>query len=243
MKKWAQFPENEGSRYIRVNIANYELDLVKDGHKIIEMKVIAGKPSRPTPEMYSKIETIVLNSKWNIPKTIARKDIIPKILKDPNYLADNNISIYKSWKKGAYRINPQNIDWLKAQQEGFPYRFTQAPGEKNALGQVKFVFLNSNDIYMHDTPQKGLFAQIQRAFSSGCIRLEKPFELVEYFIQESPNLSNEEINEQLYSGETKYVKIRNPMPIYITYITAWVDENGYTHFREDVYQRRSKTIH
>jgi len=237
MKRWAKFPENMGSRYIRVNVANFNLDLIENGKKIINMKIIAGKPSRPTPELYSKVETIVVNPKWNIPRKIARKDIIPKIIDDPNYLADNNISIYSSWKRSAYEINPNSIDWKKAKTQRFPYRLTQAPGDNNALGRVKFVFLNKEDIYMHDTPQKGLFKEIQRAFSSGCIRLEKPYHLVEYFIQDSQNLTREEVVNNIESGKTKYIKIRNPIPIYITYITAWVDKNGYTHFRENVYKR------
>ena len=235
--KWAKLPERVGDRYIRVNVPNFNLDLIKDGETVINMKVIAGKSSRPTPELYSKVETIVLNPKWNIPNKIVQKDIIPKVLEDPNYLADNNISIYSSWKKGAYEINPQDINWTEAQKKGLPYKLTQSPGNDNALGRLKFVFLNDEDVYMHDTPQKGLFEKISRAFSSGCIRLEKPYELVEYFIQESPNLSREEVYSKLENGETEYVKIRHPIPIYITYITAWVDTNGYAHFREDVYKK------
>ncbi len=238
MERWSQFADTEGDRYIHVNVPNFELNLVKDGKKIINMKVIAGKPTRPTPELYSKVQTIVLNPKWNVPRNIARKDIIPKMLENPNYLAQENIKIYSSWEKDAYEINPADIDWMKAHNYGFPYRLSQTPGNHNALGRVKFIFLNKDDVYMHDTPQKGLFAQIQRAFSSGCVRLERPFELVEYFIQESPTLTHEEINKKLSSGETQYVKIRNPIPIFITYITSWVDENGRIHFREDVYKAR-----
>jgi len=237
MKKWAKFPENVGSRYIRVNTASFELDLVKDGKKVMNMKIITGKPARPTPDIYSKIETIVLNPKWNVPTKIAFKDIIPKIIKDPNYLGDENIEIYSSWSKGAYKIDPEDIDWLKARREGFPFRFTQNPGNKNALGRVKFIFLNKNDVYLHDTPQKGLFAKIQRAFSSGCVRLEEPIKLVEYFIQESPSLKQKEISEHLQGMKTKYLRVKNPMPIYITYITAWVDKKGVSHFREDIYKR------
>jgi murein L,D-transpeptidase YcbB/YkuD len=240
MDRWSNFPDAEGDRYIHVNVPNFELNLMKDGNSIINMKIIAGKPKRPTPELYSKVQTIVLNPKWNVPRTIARKDIIPKMLKNPDYLTQENIKIYSSWKKDAYEINPSDINWLKASEYGFPYRMSQTPGNHNALGRVKFVFLNKDNVYLHDTPQKGLFAKIQRAFSSGCVRLERPFELVEYFIQESPTLTHEEINKKLSSGETQYIRIRNPIPIFITYITAWVDENGRTHFREDVYKARAE---
>lgn len=237
MDKWATFPEDIGSHYIRVNVANFDLDVIKDGNNVLNMKVIAGKPSRPTPELYSKVQTIVLNPKWNIPRNIMRKDIIPKVIKNPNYLSEENISIYSSWAKNAYTINPNDIDWLNAQNNGFKYRMSQAPGEKNALGRVKFVFLNNEDVYLHDTPQKGLFGKIQRAFSSGCVRLEKPFHLVEYFVNESGGFDHDTINEKLATGHTQYLRIKKPIPIYITYITAWVDKNGATHFREDIYKR------
>ena len=237
MNQWAEFPEDIGSRYIRVNIPSYQLDLIKDGNKVLNMKVVVGKTARPTPTLYSKIQTVVFNPKWNVPKVIVNEDIVPKVINNPNYLAENNISIYSSWKKDAYTINSADIDWQKAMYEGFPHRMTQAPGPLKPLGRVKFIFLNEHDVYLHDTPQKGIFGQIQRAYSSGCVRLEKPFQLVEYFIQENPELEHEKLNEYLSEGDIKYVKIQNPMPIYITYITAWVDKNGVSHFREDIYKK------
>lgn len=240
MQSWAKFPHHIGAQYIHVNVAKYELDLIKDGNNVINMKVITGKPTRPTPEIYSKVETIVLNPKWNVPRKIMRRDIIPKVLDNPNYLDQENISIYSSWKKDADKIDPNDIDWLHAANGKFPYRMSQAPGDNNALGRVKFVFLNKDDVYMHDTPQKGLFAKIQRAFSSGCVRLERPFELVEYFINDNETISQEEIVEKLNSGKTQYVQIKNAVPIYITYITAWVDKHGYSHFRENIYQHQPK---
>lgn len=237
MRRWASIPEGIGKRYIHVNIPSYELNLVEDGAKVMKMRVIVGKPKRPTPILYSKVQTLVFNPKWNVPYNIAKKDIIPKVIEDPNYLAENNISVYSSWKKNAYRIDPKKIDWVRAQKEGFRYRLSQSPGDFNALGRVKFIFLNDHDVYMHDTPQRGLFQKIQRAFSSGCIRLEKPFQLVEYFIQNDEKLEHEQVYDYLSKRKIKYVRIRNPIPLYITYITAWVDRQGIPHFREDIYQR------
>ena len=156
---------------------------------------------------------------------------------DPDYLEKEGIKIYSSWASNASVIDPTSIDWSQVSEEGFHYKMTQEPGDLNALGRVKFVFDNSHDVYMHDTPHKELFSNMQRAFSSGCIRLEQPFKLVEYFIQEDGGLNADQIYSQLETGKTKYFRLKNPMPIYITYITAWVDDKNRPHFREDVYKR------
>lgn len=237
MRKWAEFPDNVGNEYIRINIASFELDLIKDGDKLMNMRVIVGKPTRQTPTLYSKIRTIVLNPKWNVPKGIVRADVIPGMIKDKNYLTEHNIRIYSSWRKDAYEIHPDEIDWEAARKKGFRYKLSQPPGDDNPLGRVKFIFLNEHDVYLHDTPQKGLFDKIRRAYSSGCLRVEKPFQLVEYFLRDNDRWDNTRVVEHLDTYETKYIRLKNPMPIYVAYITAWVDEKGYVHFREDIYQR------
>ena len=237
MQRWSEFPEGEGSHYIRINTANYKLAVVKDGENVMDMRVIVGRPSRQTPEIYSKVETIVLNPKWNVPKSIAYKDIIPKIIKNPNYLAEHNIEVRTKWGKDGELVDPDSIDWKAALRNGFPYKFTQRQGDENALGRVKFLFKNDHAIYMHDTPHKELFAEAKRAYSSGCIRLEKPFRLVEYFIDNDPSVDREEVEGMLSSGEVKYLSINKPIPVYIAYITAWVDAHGVPHFREDIYKR------
>jgi len=237
MKRWAKFPDKEGSHFILVNVPSFDLNIIKDGNKVMNMKVIAGRPDRPTPILYSKMRTVVFNPNWNVPRKLIKEDIIPKIKKDPNYLNENKIAIFSSWKKNAERIDPNTIDWDLAQYERFKYRMTQLPGPKNALGQVKFIFMNEHDVYLHDTPQKGLFKRIQRAYSSGCVRVEKPFKLVEYFLKENPEQQKEKVDEYLSNKQLKYVKMKTPIPIYIDYITAWVDKNGVTHFRDDIYQK------
>ncbi len=237
MQRWAKVPDHVGSHYIKVNIPSYRLDIIKDGKSVMDMRVVVGKPKRPTPTLYSKVQTLVFNPKWNVPTLIANKDIVPKVLEDENYLAENDIKILSSWEKDAYTIDPKEIDWEKAKENGFQYRFSQAPGDLNALGRVKFIFLNKHDVYLHDTPQKGLFNKIQRAFSSGCIRAEKPFQLVEYFIKDDSQIDQEKVVDYLNNKKMKYVRMKNPVPIYVTYITAWVDKDGMTHFREDIYKK------
>lgn len=235
MSRWAKFPDGVGNHYIRVNTANFELDIIKDGEKTLNMRVVTGSKDNPTPELYSKLQTIVFNPTWNVPNSIIKNEIAPKMQSNPNYLTENNLTVYKNWAKDAFEINPSKVDWTMAQIEDFPYRLTQQSGPKNSLGRVKFVFMNEHDVYLHDTPQKGLFSQIQRAYSHGCIRLEKPMQLVEYFFKQDPSLA-ERSKQYLAEGKVKHVSVKNPLPIYITYITAWVDKSGKSHFREDIYQ-------
>lgn len=238
MSEWAKLPENEGSHYVHVNIPSFSMSLVKDGNHVIKMKVIAGKPSRPTPTLYSKLKTIVFNPHWNVPPTIVAKDVIPGMRKNPNYLNEHyGLKVYSSWQKDAHEIDPLTIDWHSINGSTFPYKLSAPPGSENPLGRVKFIFNNDHDVYMHDTPSKGLFKKIHRAYSSGCIRLEKPFHLVEYFYDDNSDLDHEQVSRYLSSNQTKYVQLKNPVPVHITYITAWVDRSGYVHFREDLYKK------
>lgn len=236
MHKWAKLPENEGSHYIHVNVPSFKMYLVKDGQRVINMKVVAGKASRATPEMYSKLKTIVFNPHWNVPPTIVSEDVIPSMRKNPNYMNEHyNMKLYASWKKDAPEIDPFTVDWHSMNGKTFPYRITAPPGDQNPLGRVKFVFENDHAIYMHGTPAKELFSKMKRDFSSGCIRLEHPLHLVEYFYDDNTDLDPELVNQYLSTNQTKYIKLRTPIPVKITYITAWVDANGKAHFREDIY--------
>lgn len=237
MQEWAQLPENEGSHYIHVNIPSFKLRLIRNGDDVLSMNVIAGRATRPTPTLYSKVQTLVFNPPWNVPETIIKEDVIPGMQKNPRYLKEHHdIKVYTNWDKNAPEIDPLTIDWHNADANNFAYRLTAPPGDNNPLGRVKFIFDNEEDIYMHDTPQKELFADMKRAYSSGCIRLEHPFQLVEYFYSDNQDLNHELVNQYLSTTETKYIQLKNPIPIYVTYITAWVDGHGRVHFREDIYR-------
>jgi L,D-transpeptidase YcbB len=235
MERWAKLSSQLGDRYILVNVPAYRLDLVENGQSVLSMETIVGKPERPTPEISSTITRLVFNPYWNVPKIIANEDIIPKMLHNPHYLDDMHIRILDLPHNDAYEISPDEIDWQAAYNDGFQYYFRQDPGNNNALGLVKFEFRNSDDIYMHDTPAKNLFQLTKRAYSSGCIRLEKPFELVSYLMRDNPEWTDEKIQEYLDAGITKYVKVAKPTRVFITYITTWVDDNGNLEFRDDIY--------
>jgi len=228
---------NTNNSFILVNIPEFQLYIFENNQQVLKMKAIVGKPDRQTPEITSKVTRIILNPYWNVPDMIAYKDIIPKIISNPNYLDEMNIKIFDQTENNSYEINQDSIDWQSAENNGFNYHFRQEPGNNNALGLIKFEFKNSDDIYLHDTPAKELFNQDTRVFSSGCIRLENPFALADYLMRTSPIWNNEYIEEILETGKTTYINASEPMPLFITYITAWVDETGIINFRPDVYEK------
>lgn len=235
INRWAKLSGELGSRYMMVNIPAFQLDLIENGEKILSMKAIVGRPSRPTPELSSTVTRMVLNPYWNIPKMIAQEDIIPKVIQNSNYLDSMGIKIFNRQYDDVYQIFPDEINWDTAKYEGFAYQLRQDPGANNALGLVKFEFRNSKDIYLHDTPAKALFNRDKRAYSSGCVRLEKPFELVNYLMQDNPDWSNEKLLDILMKGKTKYITASRPTKVIITYLTVWVDDKGTIQFRDDLY--------
>lgn len=235
MQRWAELQPMLGNRFIMVNIPDFELYLFQNNQAVLTMKAIVGRPSRPTPELASTITRIVLNPYWNVPIRLANRDIVPKVLHNPDYLDEKHIRIFQNQADNAVPMNPDSIDWQSAAENGFPYHFRQDPGEDNSLGLVKFEFQNSKDIYLHDTPVKSLFDQDMRTYSSGCVRLEDAFALVPYLMSSSTTWDEMQMQEILASGKTTYVRAEDPIPIFITYLTAWVDNNGMLNFRPDVY--------
>jgi L,D-transpeptidase YcbB len=235
MDRWAALSRDLSGRYVLINIPEFQLHLYDNNSEVLTMKVIVGKPSRQTPQLTSRITRIVFNPKWNVPAMIAKNDIIPKAMENPAYLNSEGIRIFNSDQSDSYEINRYDVDWADARENGFPYHFRQDPGAKNALGLVKFEFPNTHDVYMHDTPAKTLFASDVRDFSSGCIRLEKPFALVDYLTQNDERIDSTKIQDTLATRRTTYFSVQKALPVIIGYMTAWVDDQGYTHFAEDIY--------
>ena len=209
-------------RSIVVNIANFQLDVIENDKSILSMKVVVGKPYQRTPIFTSKMTYIVIDPAWNIPDSIARKEILKKIEKNPHYLAEQNIKV---------------LDESKASGKALPYRFRQEPGPLNPLGTIKFMFPNEYDVYLHDTPAKRLFSENVRTFSHGCTRIEKPLELAEYLLRDDPRWSRKELVAAMDKGTEQTVMIPHPVNVHFLYLTAWVDESGSVQFRNDVYGR------
>jgi murein L,D-transpeptidase YcbB/YkuD len=232
--KWLN--EQQSKRHVIINIPDFHLYFEEDGALIQTMRVITGTPKHPTPIFSDIVEYIVLNPYWNVPKSIIQKEMIPKLLRNPYALSKERIEVYSGWGKDAHKVNPASVNWSQYRySKHMPYRFAQTPGTHNALGKVKFLFPNRFTVYMHDTPTKHLFKKNKRAFSHGCIRLQKPRELLHTFSTFNDNIDFEEAQERLKGKRKKYINLKEKVPIDVVYLTAWVDYDGKLQFRNDVY--------
>lgn len=237
LERWRWLPEDLGQRYILVNIANFELEVVEKGQPVMIMQVVVGKPYRRTPVFSDKMTYLVLSPYWHIPPSIAVKDKLPLIRKDHTYLATHDIKVFQGWGAETREIDPQTIDWSKVTAKDFNYRLRQEPGPLNALGQVKFMFPNKFNVYLHDTPSRELFGKTVRTFSSGCIRIEKPIELAEYLLRGDAKWSRENILAAIDRRVEQTVRLPEPMSVHLLYWTAWANEEGSIQFRGDIYGR------
>jgi murein L,D-transpeptidase YcbB/YkuD len=210
---WAQ-PQTDSNKLV-VNIPSLQLAVYEGSHKVMEMPVIVGKEGTGTMVFSGTIDKIVFSPYWNLPQSIVQNEIKPAMKNDPGYLKKRNMEIVK-------------------QDDSMP-KIRQLPGKDNALGRVKFLFPNSFDIYLHDTPNKELFSQTNRALSHGCIRVAKPDSLAHYLLRSQPEWTPEKVASAMNSGKEQSVAVKTPLPVAITYYTTWVDERGRMNFRKDVY--------
>ncbi|QDX97744.1 L,D-transpeptidase [Pectobacterium carotovorum subsp. carotovorum] len=219
---------------IMVNIPNYSLIYYQDGAERLSSRVIVGQPKRKTPLMSSSLYNVVVNPPWNVPTTLTRQDIIPKVVRDPGYLQRHGYTVLSGWSQDAEAIDPSMIDWQMVSAERFPYRLRQAPGANNSLGRYKFNMPNSEAIYLHDTPNHNLFQRDIRALSSGCVRVNKASELASMLLQDA-GWNNSRISSTLDQGNTTFVSMKHRIPVNLYYLTAWVAEDGRPQFRTDIY--------
>lgn len=236
MERFRWMPDDFGDDHVFVNMAGFELDYVVHGVTRLSMRVVVGRPYRETPIFSDAIRYLEFNPTWNVPARIAAQDLLPKIQKDPAYLTSGGYELYAGYQDGAPRVDPGTVNWAALPKGRFPYRLRQAPGEKNALGQVKFMFPNKFDVYLHDTPARELFAKSVRNFSSGCIRLQKPITLAEAMLQ-ADGQDPARVRAVLDSKKTTRVNLATPVPVHLTYLTAWIGEGGTVEFRDDIYGR------
>ncbi len=237
MERCRWLPKELGPRYVLINTAAFDLRIVEDGIARWTSRVIVGRDYRRTPVFSDEMTYIVFNPYWHVPPTIALKDILPSVRKDPTYLGRKGIKVIMGWGTETRETDPGTIDWSSVGTSGLKYRFRQDPGPENSLGQIKFMFPNKFHIYLHDTPAKELFEKPERAFSSGCIRVEKPLELAEYLLRGSPQWNRGRILDILKTSKELTVPMPEPIPVHLLYWTASVDEEGLVNFRQDVYQR------
>lgn len=220
--------------YVLVDIAGYRVSLVRGGEVAWEARAVVGKPYRKTPVFRSRITYLELNPTWTIPPTILRKDILPAVRQDPDYLKNRNMRVLEM---DGREIDMATIDWSQYAGSGFPYLIRQDPGPENALGRIKFMFPNKYSVYLHDTPGKSLFEKNQRAFSSGCIRVENPYQLAQLLLDDPVHWSQARIRSLVDSGKTRIINLERPVTILLLYWTTGFDDEGAVIFRPDIYQR------
>jgi murein L,D-transpeptidase YcbB/YkuD len=234
--RWRELPRDLGPRYIWVNIPAFTLTVIEDDQPVMTMHVVVGKPSWPTPVLQTQLSALVFNPFWYIPPRIVQQEVIPHLQRDPGYLTTHNIVVLQGQGEQTTEIDPNTVDWSQTPLHGIPYRLRQRPGPTNPLGRVKFTIPNPFHITLHDTPSRALFAKTMRAQSHGCIRLEKPMALAEYVLREDRKWTRAVILDIVNRGTPQQVTLPAPIPVYVIYHTAWVDRDGETHFRPDIYK-------
>ena len=240
LERWRWLPRELGERHILVNSAEFTLALYDGGKPSLNMRVVVGKSQRQTPIVSKKMKYLVLNPTWTVPPKILHDDILPKLQAQPDYLQRKGMRIFDGWNANAAQISEDQVDWSRVSERSSPYKVQQSPGANNALGQIKFMFPNQHSVYIHDTPSRSLFSERVRAFSSGCVRIEQPFALAQALVKGSKKWAKGALQSTLDQGETTNVILKESVPVHLTYLTAWVSEQGELHFRNDVYKRDSR---
>jgi len=212
MERWRWMPEDLGSSYILVNIAAFRLDVIEAGRSVLSMKTVVGKEYTRTPFFAARIAEVIVNPWWNVPDSIASKELWPKQRRDPSYFAREHMVVTNG-------------------------RIRQRPGPWNSLGRLKFNMPNGYDVYLHDTPARQLFELPFRAFSHGCIRLERPMDLALYLLRDQPRWTQAAIESDIATGTERTIRLTSPRPVYVLYWTAWVGDDGHMEFHRDHYER------
>ncbi len=240
LERWRWLPRNLGERHILVNVAGSELELKEGAETLLEMRTVVGKPEHRTPLFSDKMEYLVFNPAWHVPASITRK-LLKRERRQPGYLDRNDFQAIPHAKYARLPIRSLANHELEHSSFLSTYRLRQAPGKKNALGRLKFMFPNKFSVYLHDTTDRHLFAKSQRAHSHGCVRVEQPQELARALLL-ADGLGNSEIDRLIDSGKTRKMALSSPVPVHLTYQTTWVDQFGQVQFRPDIYRHDKAPI-
>jgi murein L,D-transpeptidase YcbB/YkuD len=237
MERWRWMPPDLGAHYLIVNIAGFELKRIEDGVVRERMAVVVGKPFNKTPVFSHAVRYLEFNPTWTVPDSILANEELPKLKRNPGAVAADGFEAVRG--NNVYDV--RSIDWSRYGGDDVPYQLRQKPGDNNALGRVKFMFPNPHNIYLHDTPAQSLFNRTDRAFSHGCIRLDRPIDLAIQVLAAGgvPGWDRRRIDAVIATDRTTIVNLAMPLPVHITYLTAWVD-NGVINFAKDVYGHDEK---
>ena len=263
LERMRWLPRTLGNKFLLVNIPDFKLKMYENNKVKLDMKIVVGTRKNPTPIFSNKMSFIVLNPYWRIPPRIAKREIIPKLIKDPTYLEGKGINLYENWDHKSTQFDVDSIDWSLYDEnriattnittsivngeriqieekiqppKGPTIRFIQMPSNHNPLGRMKFMFPNKYAVYLHDTPAKRYFNYTRRALSHGCVRLSKPKELLKAIASEDENLDFEKANDILANIEKTQIGLKRKIPVHMVYLTSWVDEHNNLQFRDDIYR-------
>jgi murein L,D-transpeptidase YcbB/YkuD len=225
--------EDTAGEVIVVNVAGYEVFAARNGSPFWRRRAVVGTQARETPIFKGSMTYLDLNPTWTVPPTILREDLLPKVRRDPGYLASQDISVLD---RSGRPVDPRSVNW-QALGSRPPYTFRQGPGPRNALGRIKFMFPNPHSIFLHDTPSRGLFEQEERNFSSGCIRVEDPLSLAEIVLADPARWNRASLEAAIATGKTQTLRLPRPWPVLILYWTAELDAEGQVRFLPDRYRR------
>ena len=235
MERWRWEPVDFGQFHVEVNIPEFQVVIVKDDAVVHTNRVVVGRPTNQTPVFSDQIENIVVNPYWNVPPSIAVKEIKPHLIANPGYLDSQNMEMLA----GGKVVNASAIDWTSTNINN--YHIRQKPGGGNALGQVKFLFPNEHDVYLHDTPSKSLFSRSYRAYSHGCVRVQNPMDFAGALLETNPELSRASL-ESLIGDKERWVTLKHKVPVHLMYFTLRVDDDGTIRSYGDVYGHNKKLI-
>jgi murein L,D-transpeptidase YcbB/YkuD len=228
-------PATPPDRRIEVNVPDYHLSILEGGREILGMAVIVGSRTRQTPMLRVRMTAIQFNPPWGVPERNAREDLLPRFRRDPQAMMERGFRLFQVVGGERVEVDPREVDWSSMNRNNFPYFVRQDAGDTNALGRIKFIMPNGDDIFMHDTPDRHLFRRPDRAFSSGCIRLERPMEFMAVLLEGMPGWDVSRAERAIASRVTSAVSLRNSLPVLLRYRTVMVEEGGRVRIRPDIY--------
>lgn len=256
LERMRWMPRKLGDKFLVVNIPEYKLKMYDEEEVKLDMRIVVGKRKHPTPVFSHKMSFIVINPYWKIPNSIVTKEIIPKMLEEPDYLTKTGINVHQTWDINSDILDSNSVNWslyinekvtdepvmddenqTEVIKKKLPiYRFIQVPSDSNPLGRIKFMFPNRFSVYLHDSPAKHIFKYDKRAYSHGCVRLAEPKKLLEAIASSDINVDYNEANKLLEEIDKTRIELDKKIPVHMVYLTAWIDENGVVQFRDDIYK-------
>jgi murein L,D-transpeptidase YcbB/YkuD len=263
LERMRWLPRSLGEKFLLVNIPDYKLKMYENDEIKLDMRIVVGTRENPTPIFSNEMSFVVLNPYWRIPQRIVKREIIPKLVKDPSYLNGRGIKLHENWDHKSTEFDLNTIDWSLYDEnriattnitttiidgeevqieetiepeQGPTMRFIQIPSDKNPLGRMKFMFPNKYAVYLHDSPAKRYFKYTKRAYSHGCVRLAEPKELLKAIASQDENLDFEKATDILEDIEKTQIGLKKKIPVHMVYLTSWVDENNNVQFRDDIYK-------